>query len=47
MLTKTQIHPLTVRKQLPKMIENRLVNTSKNENAFKTAKSILKILKIF
>ena len=33
-VNKNSNHLPTVRKQLPKMIENRLVSTSKNENAF-------------
>ena len=39
-INKKSNHPPSVRKQLPKMIENRLINTSINENTFNTTKSI-------
>ena len=39
-INKKSNHPPSVRKQLPKMIENRLLNTSINENAFNSTKSM-------
>ena len=39
-VNKNSNHPPTVRKQLPKMIQNRLVKISKNESAFNSTKSI-------